>query len=91
MEHLSRQELYAERLYSLTRLGKFSQDQFNSLLRQTRRDSELAGDYLEWLIARNPPLFWNSGRLYDPAAAEKKQPWLKRVRGSAGPRTRAAD
>ena len=80
MEHLSRQELYAERLYSLTRLGRFSEDQFWTLLKQTRKDSEDAADYLEWLLHRNPPLWWNAGRAYDGAVAEKKQPWLRKFR-----------
>ena len=83
MEHLSRQEIYAERLYSLTRLGRFSESQFWTLLKQTRKDSKDAANYLEWLLHRNPPLWWNDGRAYDPAAAEKKQPWLRKVR--AGP------
>ena len=85
MVHLSRQELYAERLYSLTRLGRFSESQFWTLLQQTKRDSEDAGDYLEWLLHRNPPLRWNDGRPYDPTEAERKQPWLKEVRGPADP------
>ena len=85
MEHLSRQEIYAERLYSLTRLGRFSESQFWTLLKATRKDSEDAANYLEWLLRQNPPLWWNDGRAYDPAAAEKKQPWLRKVR------TRAAE
>ena len=94
MEQLSRQELYAERLYALTRLGRFSESQFWTLLKQTRRDSAEAADYLEWMLHRNAPLRWNDGTPYDPAAAEKKQPWLKKVRAGprhADPRTRATE
>ena len=80
MEHLSRQEIYAERLYSLTRLGRFSESQFWTLLKQTRKDSEEAADYLEWLLHRNPPLWWNDGSAYNPTVAEQKQPWLRKVR-----------
>ena len=77
---LSRQELYAERLYSLTRLGRFSEAIFWTLLKQTRRDSEDAANYLEWLLHRNPPLHWDDGTPFSHEKAELKQKWLRKFR-----------
>ena len=80
MEQLSRQEIYAERLYALFRLGRFSENQFLTLMKQTRKDSEDAASYLEFLLYLNPPMFWNDGTPFSFKKAEKKQPWIKRYR-----------